>query len=245
MKKIFLLSYLTLSPIILFSQTNCQLLFGLDGGLTYSNIIEKNDFPGNYDFKTGYSAGLNLELIFRSRISLETNIAFYQNGFNNNYRSTLVTNNYYATKSYLGFDYNVTQNYLNNSWLIGYHIGNKFDFSIYAGLYWSLFLKSKRKGKDYIYTDPNEWIEIADPAIPLGYKETLVSETISDEIYTNIDFGLVGKIMVGYNINEKFKIICFMKYYKGLTDIDKKVYLKDVENYNNSVNFGLGFKMKL
>jgi len=245
MRKIFFIFLLILSSLILYSQSNCQLLVGLDGGLTYSNIKEKNDFPGNYGFKTGSSAGLNLELIFSSRISLETHIDFYQNGYNNNDRQVLTLSNYIATKSYLGYDNYVTQNYLSNSWLIGYHIGHRIDFSIYTGLYWSLFLKSNLKAKNYIYTDPVEWAQIGDPAIPQGYKETEVSATLSKELYTNIDLGLVGKIEAGYSINEKFKIICFMNYYKGLTDISKKVIFKDVENYNISVNLGLGLKMKL
>jgi len=118
--------------IIINAQIDNQISIGLgvNGGLTYSNILQKNDLHGNYDFEPGFNSGLSVELELKSNISIETNICYYQNGYNFNIRDTLRIPDFKLLKSYIGFENRIRQDYLNNSWLVGYSIGNKIEFSI-------------------------------------------------------------------------------------------------------------------
>jgi hypothetical protein len=221
-----------------------QLFVGLSGGLTYSDILKKNEFPGHYDYKPGFSAGLNLERLFFSGLSIETGLGYYQNGYNLNDRILMNAPQYLYTKSYFGFKYLITQSYLNNSWLIGYHIRKKFDFSVHTGLYWAYLLKAMNKSISYSYVDREEWTH-GDPDLPAGYYEINETREMNKEAYTKLDFGFVGKISLAYNLDNRNQIICFLKFSRGLIDIKKMEMITNPENYNNSFNFGFGYNIQL
>ena len=227
------------------SQVNSIFIVDVNGGATYSKIVkEEDEIPGNYNYIFGINAGLGLELKLKSKLSIETNLDFYQNGVNHTYRVAIKSYNYIATKSYFGFTRKITQNYLNNSWTIGYHIGQKIDVKMDVGIYWAVYLGSRKNVKEYRYVDSLDWVEIGDQSLLLEYEETQYSGTIHTGFRPMLDFGLVGKINLGYNFYNKYQTYCFFEYFKGLKDINRDA-INVTKNYNSSFCIGLGLKMKL
>jgi hypothetical protein len=244
MKRFLFILIFTLIQMISFSQSIEQFSVGVNGGLTYSNISERNDWPGYYDFIIGYSTALNLEIKFKSKISIETNFGFYQNGYNYNVRDTFRYQFTNTPKSYIGIDQTITQNYLNNSWLLGYNVGNKVIFSIQAGIYWSIYLQSNNYFKSYYYIDSTDLAELV-PAFSEGYHEEITTGKVDKKLYSNLDFGIAGGIKIGYNLNQKIELVLTSKYYRGLVNVSNFDLIEGISHFNKSFNFNFGINMKL
>ena len=245
MNKPLLIAILTLSSLSVLSQTKNTFYIGINSGVTNSKISGKNEASGYYNYKTGLGIGLAIEYMLNSKLSIETDVDFYQRGYNFSLRDTLIVYSYSASNSYIGYNENITLNYLNNTYTVGYYIGNKINLSINAGIYWAILLSSKRKATTYSFIDPVEWNEIGDPVLPVGYTETSESGKLNSYVYSNFDFGLIGKIDAGYDLNNKYQINCFLRYNKGFIDISKEYRYIDTKNYNISYCFGLGVKMNI
>jgi len=226
------------------AQIKDQIFLGILGGLIYSNILENFDIPNNYYFIPGFNSGVSVELELKSNISIETNISYYQNGFKFNDEQTLSVPDYKFIKSYLGYENKTKKNYLNNTWLVGYSIGNRIECSAYLGIYWAILLNSNYKLKNYIFVDSEEWTEFGDPNFPKGYQETTL-EGQNDELFKNFDFGLAGIVEFSIYLHKKLQLVCFLGYYQGLIDNDQTDLNNEVKILNSSFNIGLGLKYKL
>lgn len=201
------------------------------------------NFPSSHDFIQGFNSGLSIDLELKSKIIIETNISYYQNGFRIGDKDTLRAPDFKFSKSYIGFDEKFRQNYLNNSWLVGYTFGNKIKFSVYTGLYWAVFLNSNCKIKSYIFVDSLEWTEFGNPSLQKGYHESTFQEQV--EGYTSFDYGLIGRIELGINLGQRFQLTCFSGYYQGFSDNFKTGSSDEARINNSSFNIGLGLKYKL
>ena len=244
MKQFSLIPGLLFISITINSQINNQISIGINGGLTYSNIIQTNGSSWDYDFIPGFKSGVNFELELKSNINIVTEICYYQNGYNLKDKARIGRPDLELSKSYVGFDDKSRQNYLNNSWMCGYSVGNKIEISFYAGFYWAIFLNSNYKLKTYIFVDYEEWVEIGDTALPVGYQET-IDKGKHNEGYSSFDFGLTGGIKLAVNLNQKFQLFCFPRYNQGIVDIYKPIITNEIKKYNCSFNISLGINMKL
>ena len=241
---------LSIIPLILFivsgsnAQIKDQILVGILGGLTYSNILKNSNIPGNTYFIPGFNSGACVKFKLKSNISIETNISYYQNGFKFNDEQTLIMPDFKFTKSYEGYEYKTKEDYLNNTWLVGYSIGNRIECSANLGLYWAIFLNSKYTFKYYIFVDIEEWAEFGDPDLPKGYREAS-SEGQNNEQYKSFDFGLAGRIEVAIYLNKKLQLVCLPGYYQGFIANDQTDVYHNKKVFNSSFNIGLGLKYKL
>lgn len=240
---IFLISFL--SSQALYSQR--ALYLGINGGITYSNVKSSGDFSfGNFDYLAGYTAGLSLETMIKSRFSLVTTIDYLQNGYNQNLRSNIdIPPDFSSVKSYMYNEYQITQQYLTNSWMAGYKIGNKLSVSVYAGAYWGVFIGASAKNYDCIYIDPEEAIEIADPSLSPGYHESTTSKKLPNSLFSSLDFGISSMIRMGYNWNEKYQATLSIGNKTGLTDVSTASMFHEIDHFNRSFDISLGLKMKL
>jgi len=246
LKQLSIIKFFLLIPLVINAQIHDDISIGINGGLTYSNILQKTDAPWDLDFQLGFISGVNIILELGSKVSFMTNICYYQNGYNLNDQDILHIPDFELSKSYLGYEDKVRLNYLNNSWFAGYSFGNKIEVSIYGGLYWAIFINGSYKFKNYIFIQDEEWIELGDTALPKGYHET-IDKGIFDEGYSRFDFGVTGGIKLAVNLNEKFQLFCFPRYNQGIIDIYKPVLtnVTEIKKYNCSYNISLGINMKL
>ena len=246
LKQLFIIKFFLFIPLVINAQLHDKISIGINGGLTYSNIIQKNGSAWDYDFKPGFNSGVSVELKLKSNILIVTNICYYQNGYNLKDRDIIRIPDFEFSKSYFGFEEEIRLNYLNNSWLVGYSIGNKVEVSFYAGFYWAIFLNSNYKLKSYIFVDYEEWIELGDTAFPVGYQE-FTDKGKNNEGFSSFDFGLTGGIKLAINLNQKFQLFCFPRYNQGVIDIYKPILTNEIEikKYNCSFNISLGINMKL
>jgi hypothetical protein len=246
LKHLFIIKFFLYIPLVINAQIHDKISISINGGLTYSNILQKDDPPWDYDYQLGFNSGVSIELELKSNISIMTNICYYQNGYNLNDQDKLHIPDSELSKSYLGYEEKVRLNYFNNSWVAGYSFGKKIEVSIYGGLYWAIFLNGSYKFKNYIFIDYEEWIELGDTALPKGYKETINKGTFN-EGYSSFDFGVTGGIKLAINLNQKFQLFCFPRYNQGIIDIYKPISTNLIENqnFNCSFNINLGINMKL
>jgi len=187
---------------------------------------------------------IDLKRDFGTHISIRTDLAYYQNGYNHNARELIITPDYTALNSYVGFENIIKHSYLNNSWLLGYNLGDKFMISFNAGFYWAVYLKSNEKTTTFIDIDPTETDYIGSGS-ESGYVGTTNTENERSDAISKCDFGLVGGISLGYNFNSRYQLNLTSRYYRGLVDIDKIEGYWDKESANISFYAGLGIEVKL
>ena len=116
MKYIFLISIFFVFFNSL-AQDKGSFSIGFKNGLTYSCIAIDNSI-GTYNNISGYYTGLLVDYKIRPKIIIETNIDYYQNGYNLKISSDGWF--YFLPNSYFKSNDKVIQNYLYNSNLIGY-----------------------------------------------------------------------------------------------------------------------------
>jgi len=243
LKRLSIIQFLLFILIGSNAQIKDNILIGIIGGLTYSNTMVDFDFPSSHDFIKGFNSGASIELELNSNITIETNISYYQNGFKISDEDTIRAPDFKFSKSYIGFEEKIRQNYLNNSWLVGYSIGNKIEFSVYTGLYWAILLNSNYKIKSYIFVDSLEWTEFGSTSLQKGYHESNFQEQVKG--YTSFDYGFIGRIELGINLNQRLQMTCFSGYYQGFGENSKTGSDDEVRIFNSSFNVGLGLKYNL
>ena len=242
MKRLGLITLFFALSLTIYCQTINELYVGFNGGFTYSNISTKNNIASNYDFKGGFLSGLNFGFKLKSKLSIETNINFYQNGYNENEKVIMISPDYSAKNSYLGFKNLYTQDYINNSWLIGYSFGNKIEIIVQAGAYWAYLIQSRYEKTNLIDVDP---IDANKLLMSPGYTESIQKGTLAKSANTQFDLGLSAGFGLGYNLNEKFKVLFNARYNRGIIDYSKQVFFSPITSYNNSFNFTFGLRMKI
>jgi hypothetical protein len=77
MKKYVLL----ISGLLITVAVNAQVKFGIKGGLDLSNITKTDDPNFNTDYKTGFNAGLTIEVPILSPLSIAPEILYAQKGY--------------------------------------------------------------------------------------------------------------------------------------------------------------------
>ena len=242
MKRLGLITLFFALSFNIYSQTNSKLYFGFNGGFTYSNISTKNNIASHYDFKMGFLTGFNFGIQLKSKLSIETNINFYQNGYNENEKVLMIATDYTAINSYFGFKNLYTHDYINNSWLIGYSIGNKIEFTVQAGAFWAYLIQSRYERTNFIDIDP---VDADKLFLPSGHNESIIKGTLGKSSNTKFDLGLSGGIGLGYSLNEKFKVLVNARFNRGIIDYSKQVFFSPITSFSNSFNFTIGLRMKI
>lgn len=218
--------------------------YGLISGLTNSSIKQVVSLPGTFSYKPGFSTTISLKLKTISNLTFETDLGYYQNGYKHSDRLMIFAPNYTAKNSYSGFEFLETQNYMNNSWMVGYDFGERFTFNFNIGLYWAVYMNTTIKSTAYYFIDPSECSSI-DLGLESGYHESTDKDTNRSEGISNFDFGLSGGIICGYNINEKYQLRLINRYCHGLVNMNKSDLIFDLENYNISFFTGFGIEIKI
>ncbi len=224
-------------------------MIGASTGLTYSNIVG-NRFSfdiGSNAFILGYKFGLNASYSLNDKFSIETGVDFFKNGnkwYILNSATTTDSNGVHTIfDENNGTEVQYNQNYINNAWLTGYKIGNKFQLIIQVGGYWAIYIQSNVKIKYFMYIDSSFFKQIIppEPSIHIGYNE-FITETTSKNANKPIDYGLIAGYEFDINISKRLVLHHNFRYYRGLANIKTD---NSSKAYNKSFLFGIGIKMKL
>ena len=122
MKKIALLSI----GLLMAGLANAQVNAGIKAGINYSNIIKTGDDDFSTDFKTGFHAGLFVDINLVDRLSFMPEIMFSQKGYKADGTSLLGG----------AYDYTLTSNFVEVPLLLkvnaapgfSIHLGPQFSF---------------------------------------------------------------------------------------------------------------------
>ena len=112
MKKVFILAI----GVLLAGAANAQ-TFGIKGGANFSNIIKTGDEDFNTEFKTGFNAGIFVEIPIVSSFSIAPELMFSQKGYKTSGNSVLFGPN----------EYSVTTNFIELPILAKINATNKFS----------------------------------------------------------------------------------------------------------------------
>jgi hypothetical protein len=189
--------------------------------------------------------GLSMAFYLRPQLNIETTLELVQGGFNITEMGSFYIDHQKAPYSYIGFDTKITHNYLNNSWLIDYHFGEKIYCSLQGGVFLAFLANSLYKSKDYYYVAPSDTALFTYTQYQVGYHEVNSNGKVSDTQFSNFDYGLTGGIRLGYHLNPKYQIDFSLRYFKGYSDIYRQYHYEESINNNRTLVISLGAKMKL
>lgn len=152
LKRLSLLLLFVSFSVLLYGQGNTKLALGINAGITCSSLSGEG-WPGSdYSWNLGYETGLCSIWGINSRLSLETNVILFQNGFTSDVHIPIPVPGIDNPKSYAGSESHQTQDYLNNSCLLGYDFGKNFVLTVQGGGYWAVYLQTHNLNFGLIYT---------------------------------------------------------------------------------------------
>ena len=219
--RIPLLFILTISTLQVAGQNH---LIGVKGGLNSTNITSSN-FIRKTDTKTGLTAGLTFEYLFKEHFSLGVDVIYNQRGFTNNLVLTDNSGNPTGERHTSTFNCD----YISLPLKTGFHIGTKLYGFTTIGAVPSL-------------------LHNAQTTTPTFDKEAnfIGNETfdITNRVST---FDLAGQIEIGggYNLNERYRLFTSFSYQQSLTSITNSDYFEDSEIRHNGMSLTIGVKCAL
>lgn len=128
---------------------------------------------------------------------------------------------------------------------MGVGFGEKIFLNLSCGIYYSLYLNSKITYTNTTYFDPSEYDNFGDPAFPIGLTENSDTEVDRKENLNPTDWGIVGQVALGQNLNEKLILSagCFVGLKDQVLPLGFLTY--SPEHYNRSYIISIGIEMKL
>ncbi|MDA3880896.1 MAG: outer membrane beta-barrel protein [Prolixibacteraceae bacterium] len=224
MKQFAFIIYLLISTLFSFAQYP-EFSAGINGGPVFSKfkILREYDFGYNVDYLTGYNTAVFIRMDLAPRVFIETEMGYYQNGYNENQESKFKMVNHTFEDSYIGHDFNDRYSYLNNMWFVGYtcNLTNKIDASASIGTYWGYLLEVNSTTRIYYYVTAEDAETVGDPTFDAGYFENVKEEPIDKSYYKNFDYGVGGRVSLTYEINSRLAILASGGYKHGLRNIIK------------------------
>lgn len=115
MKRLLILPFFVIGAIT----ANAQSL-GLRAGANFSNIVKTDDNDFNTEFKTGFHAGITLDIPLVSRLSFAPEIMYSQKGYKSTGTSLLFGEN----------EYSVTTHFVDVPILLKINTGNGFNLHL-------------------------------------------------------------------------------------------------------------------
>lgn len=245
--KHIILSLLLFSGVSGAYSQGSNLSIKISSGVSLSNVKTVNEMPETFGIQAGYAGNLSLKWSFVPNLYIETQLGPTINGYYYHYEKLFNTLNYQAETSFLRIQESVKHRNINNNWLLGVGFGEKTFLNLSCGIYYSLYLNSKIIYTNTTYFDPSEYDNFGDPAFPIGLTENSDTEVDRKENISPTDWGIVGQVVLGQNLNEKLKLILSAGCFVGLKDqvLPLGFLTYSPEHYNRSYIISIGIEMKL
>lgn len=198
-------------------------LIGVSAGMNFSNVNSK-DFVTH--FRTGFTAGLNYEYLYKSNFSLGADLIYNQRGFIN--KIILTDESGFSTGEEYPTDF--IYNYISVPLKVGFNSGDKVYVFSNIGIIPSFLLEAKtvlpRIDNDLNVT---------------GYETFDLSSNAS-----NFDLGGLLEIGGGYKFKNGLWLYTSLTYQHSFTTISNREYLTNSTLRHNGalLSFGLKYALK-
>lgn len=199
-------------------------LIGIKGGGNSTNITS-NNFVTQHDNRTGLSAGLTYEYLFKKHFSVGADFIYNQRGFTNDIIFTDDFGNPTGEKYTTKFNYD----YVSLPIKTGFNIGNKLFGFTNIGVIPSLLVNAKS-----IFPTFN-----ADGKLS-GNETFDVTNRVS-----KFDFAGIAEIGAGYKFKNRFWFFTSFAYQYSFTTITNSEYFSNSKIRHNGITLSIGLKCAL
>jgi len=220
MKQIFLI-ILTITTFKVAGQNH---LFGVKGGVNWTNITTSN-FVNQHDFRTGISAGLTYEYLFKKYFSVGADLIYNQRGYTNDIVFTDNLGNPTGEKYTINFNYD----YVSLPIKTGFNIGNKFYGFTNIGVIPSLLVDAKT----------------VTPTFNTVGKVTGNETFDVTSRVTKFDFAGLAEIGGGYKFKNRYWLFTSFAYQYSFTTFTNSEYFSNSKIRHNGMTLTIGLKCAL
>jgi hypothetical protein len=216
-----LLIILTISTLKVAGQNH---LIGVKGGANSTNITSSN-FLSKSDSRTGLTAGLTYEFLFKNHYSIGADLIYNQRGFTNDLVFTDNLGNPTGEKYTTTFNYD----YVSLPIKTGFNIGTKLYGFTNIGLIPSLLVDAKTTTPTF------------DTDAKFTGNETFdVTNRVS-----KFDFAGLVEIGGGYKFKERYWLFTSFSYQHSFTTITNSEYFANSKIRHNGMALTIGLKCAL
>jgi len=212
---------LTISTLKVAGQNH---LIGVKGGANSTNITSSN-FLSQSDSRTGLTAGLTYEFLFKNHFSIGADLIYNQRGFTNDLVFTDNLGNPTGEKYTTTFNYD----YVSLPIKTGFNIGTKLYGFTNIGLIPSLLVDAKTTTPTFD-TD----------AKFTGYETFDLTNRVS-----KFDFAGLVEIGGGYKFKERYWLFTSFSYQHSFTTITNSEYFVNSKIRHNGMALTIGLKCAL
>jgi len=223
MKKIllsFLLFSLVVGSLVAQSIFKNRLSFGIEAGPQFNSI--RNGGLMNVKRRTAANAGVFVQYDISRLLSLSLGANYDPRGFETSARTPFLMfsdTGYIGYNSYYAYDMTYKINYitfpLNFTYLSS---GNKLRLLVEGGIYFSIALKSHKKGYQGIYVDSTDLPHYSDSTLTAGFHMINYDSPATD-FFNATDFGLHLAFGLIYQFNNEVAFTFKPGFNFGLSSI--------------------------
>jgi len=216
----FLLFLLAVGSLVAQSTFKNRLSFGFEAGPQFNSV--RNGGLLNVRGRTAANAGVFVQYDISHSLNLSFGANYDPRGFETSVRTPfliLSDTGYIGYNSYYAYDMTYKINYLTFPLNFTYlSSGNKLRLLVEGGIYFSVALKSHKKGYQGIYVDSTDLPHYADTTLTAGYHMTNYDSSAKD-FFNATDFGFHFAFGLVYEVSDKMAITFKPGFNFGLTPI--------------------------
>jgi hypothetical protein len=175
------------------------------------------------DLRTGFYAGVFLEIRLKKRLSLEPGLAYVQKGIDLDFSTTTGTA---SSQTAYRFARSIHTNYVAIPVVVKYYLGHKQRFYVAGGIYDAFAVKSKIK--EASTSSASIFASGGLPAYSTSYS------TLSEIKTRVIDCGLVGGVGFNLPVGTRFSVGIDARVNVGLIDVQGNSSASNYLNFNSS-----------
>ncbi len=215
-----LLFSLAVGPLLAQSTFKNRLSFGLEVGPQLNSI--RNGGLLNPRGRTSVDAGVFVQYDISGTLSSSFGAYYDPRGFETSARTPFLMfsdTGYIGYNSYYAYDMTYKINYLTFPLNFTYlSSGGKFRLLIEGGIYFSIALKSLKKGYQGIYVDSTDLPHYADTTLTAGFNMTNYDSSAKD-FFNATDFGFHFAFGMVYQVSDKMALTFKPGFNFGMTPI--------------------------
>ncbi len=221
--KITLIFIFTISTLKVAGQNH---LIGVKGGVNSTNIISK--YLGTSQPRTGITAGLTYDYLFKQYFSIGADFIYNQRGFTDDFILSDDFGNVTLEKNMIKFNYD----YISLPIKTGFNIGTKLFGFTNIGVIPSLLVDAKSTVP--IFDTDSKFI---------GYEKFDVTNRVS-----NFDFAGLFEMGGGYKLKGRywlFTSFLYQRSFTSITTVTNSDYIANSKIQHNGMNLTIGLKCRL
>lgn len=221
MKNVFLF-ILTITTLKIVGQNH---FVGIKGGANKTNISSSN-FTNQHNSRTGLSAGLSYEFLFKKRFSVGADLMYSQRGFTDYIVFTDDFGNPTGEKYAIKLNYN----YISLPIKTGFNIGNKVYGFANIGVIPSFLVNAKTIVPTFDIEKKLTGNEVFD---------------VTNQV-AKFDFAGLAEIGGGYKFKNRYWLFSSFSYQHSFTTITNSNYFPNskIRHYGMTLNLGLKYALK-